>query len=976
MTRSIVGSRLILAVAAALWATPALAQAVGGYQITDLGTPGPGFDRSTGAGVNDQSQATGFAQFASGGQTRAFFWAQGTMQDLGTLLGDDHSFGTAINNLGHVVGESRAGFTLFRAFLFKNGAMQDLGSLGGTFSMAHDVNDLDQVVGLSTNASGRQRAFLYKDGLMQDLGTLGDTDSRALGINNKGQVVGQSFNLTTSQGHAFLLTPLDTDGDGTPDTWFQDADGDGANDLMLDLGTLLPTDDVSAAFDVNELGHVAGDSSQVGVTAPRAFLFKNGVMQDLGTLVAGAGSRATALNDQGQVVGISAGTAFLWENGTMTDLNLLLPAGSGWMLTAEAPDINNLGEIVGAGFHNGLKRGFLLSSPRRPVLVVPGIAGTLGKGTFFQSGTFGGDLEIFLFRRGIPPEELQIDPLVRVYDDLIQTLENVGYVKGKDLFPVPYDWRLPPGPSPAPGSGFDGVVSGLSAIPLSDQSFDFAVDYLGEALKRAAEAWLTNNGAPLDAVDVIAHSTGGLVARTYIQSPAYGEEYQAGRRLPKIRNLILVGVPNRGASKAWNPLNDNWGADVAYRVVLSKLLLQAWEKVLDGGAIDGPPEPITLATVTNPLTGEPDPIRFINLYVPTIRSLLATYEFLDTGGGGLSTVNNDFERRNDLVLDLNVGMDLTTPVDPFPFADQTTTTVIYGTNVSTPTTVRRRTDPAEDVLLPFTDFFFNDFTPADAAQGKAWFEDVQAPLNGDGTVPLDSSAFLFVGDPRISLRAFTQGQNTPEKVGHVELMFNKDVQKEILKVLAVPFTDDQISTGLNNGPAWAGFLSQNVLVGGSPIGALVSVILDPVDGFLIDGQGRRLGFSAATGPLAEIPGSSWFGARNGIGFVAGPIEEPLRLELTGIGEEYFVHVSVESNGEVRGVVDRGFLAAGATRTLVPGEPVPPRGAPGPGRPPRLGGGGGCALGGEDAAGAPHALLVFAVAMAALLLVRRRRRAGA
>ena len=38
---------------------------------------------------------------------------------------------------------------------------------------------------------------------------------------------------------------------------------------------------------------------------------------------------------------------------------MLLPAGSGWVLT-EAWAINNAGEIVGYGSHNGIRRAFLL----------------------------------------------------------------------------------------------------------------------------------------------------------------------------------------------------------------------------------------------------------------------------------------------------------------------------------------------------------------------------------------------------------------------------------------------------------------------------------------------------------------------------------------------------------------------------------------------------------------------------------------
>jgi hypothetical protein len=91
------------------------------------------------------------------------------------------------------------------------------------------------------------------------------------------------------------------------------------------------------------------------------------------------------INTYGQVVGwdtpspdgsVSDGfhgappsSAFLWLPAPayglpagMTDLNFLLPSGSGWVLLA-AGGINSSGKIVGIGYHGGVLRGFLLSSP-------------------------------------------------------------------------------------------------------------------------------------------------------------------------------------------------------------------------------------------------------------------------------------------------------------------------------------------------------------------------------------------------------------------------------------------------------------------------------------------------------------------------------------------------------------------------------------------------------------------------------------
>ena len=51
--------------------------------------------------------------------------------------------------------------------------------------------------------------------------------------------------------------------------------------------------------------------------------------------------------------------AFLYRNGALTDLNTLLPDHKWELQYANA--INNKGQIVGTGWHNGRQRAFLLS---------------------------------------------------------------------------------------------------------------------------------------------------------------------------------------------------------------------------------------------------------------------------------------------------------------------------------------------------------------------------------------------------------------------------------------------------------------------------------------------------------------------------------------------------------------------------------------------------------------------------------------
>ena len=83
-------------------------------------------------------------------------------------------------------------------------------------------------------------------------------------------------------------------------------------------------------------------------------------------------ARATAINNHGTIVGTEVkgsgaqrvSTAFVIENGVTRRLSDLLPPNSGWTLSGdfgEANDINDRGEIVGTGMINGEWHGYLLT---------------------------------------------------------------------------------------------------------------------------------------------------------------------------------------------------------------------------------------------------------------------------------------------------------------------------------------------------------------------------------------------------------------------------------------------------------------------------------------------------------------------------------------------------------------------------------------------------------------------------------------
>lgn len=284
-----------------------------------------------------------------------------------SVIGADY-----INDAGQIVGRFVPTVPLFYA---PGGSFTRVKEFTGMTGMTtvHGLSDAGHLIGRNESS-----AFIYTPGQ----GVTYLSEHSLAGINERGEFVGERqgspFRFTPGQGYTAvpgLPVQINNAGDvlfrswsDTSDAGIQRSDG-----TIVRIGT-LGGGDVHVS-DINDRGDVVGSARTIDGLS-HAFMFSaDGTTIDLDTFGRSdplAHSSARAVNNHGVVVGSwGDGTSFngfIADRSGMFDIESLLDPedASQWDVSA-LMDINDAGQLVGAGRFNGLLSAFVMNPIAAPV---------------------------------------------------------------------------------------------------------------------------------------------------------------------------------------------------------------------------------------------------------------------------------------------------------------------------------------------------------------------------------------------------------------------------------------------------------------------------------------------------------------------------------------------------------------------------------------------------------------------------------
>jgi hypothetical protein len=309
----------------------------------------------------------GAVTVTSGGQqverADALLFFKGKSYDLGVPKGALGAVGEAVNDEGCMTSEAEYGSQTLPYVVCrrKHGAVwRRLTDVGGYVSQIDptDINDAYQISGGHSAPGGpailwrRIGQSSYKAAVLPAIA--GATSAYAFGLDSNGDAVGDEQAGGGARGtiwpSAGGVVPISRWGGSAGAIAVSARTGQAR--LVLVAGTRLVG---GTAQTVLWRLHISGRDVRMTST-PKLIrsLFPD---QDCAPV---------DINRQGAIVGRCSlqnsrnSTPFLWKGGMTYSLQDLVPAGSNWQLT-DATAINDKGQIVGDGTHNGETRGFVLT---------------------------------------------------------------------------------------------------------------------------------------------------------------------------------------------------------------------------------------------------------------------------------------------------------------------------------------------------------------------------------------------------------------------------------------------------------------------------------------------------------------------------------------------------------------------------------------------------------------------------------------
>lgn len=272
-----------------------------GGTVQAITTPGENYRYAVSA-LNNTGTVVGNLDYGSYNDGHAYTYLNGVFTPFSTALYPDPDANAMdVNDAGAIVGYSQGSPNYVdRATLWQNGQTTLLPSpSGATSTFAFSVNSSGSVLATAYYSSQSPRVFLLDGTAQTDLG-----EGSATVLNNVGQAILRSYN---NPGHEMY--------DYRTVFW--------SNGVRTDIGDFGDTGifryaSMVEGHDINDAGQIVGTVREINSNPLRGFLYQNGSMVDLTTLVDGGWTitSAQAINASG----IIAATAT--RNGVTTDVLL------------------------------------------------------------------------------------------------------------------------------------------------------------------------------------------------------------------------------------------------------------------------------------------------------------------------------------------------------------------------------------------------------------------------------------------------------------------------------------------------------------------------------------------------------------------------------------------------------------------------------------------------------------------------------